>query len=601
MSITQRDQDALQLIRNIDLDLLKELVKAKKASSSASKTQHKRVQKRDRHGRKRRLSRGRKLQDSNATEPVDPIAALQASLDGLEIPDYSGVLDTMWLLVCGTFVFFMHAGFAMLEAGTGRAKNVQAILIKNLITVCMGTLGWYLLGWSLAYGGDVKGVDSWKDGTFEDCPEAENPLGCPDGYADNGFIGGSVMFAGSGFLGKGDAVDKAWAEGTIDPTTNPQPGEYMWFFQWAFCTAGASIVSGGIAERVKFPGYMFFSFCMTSFIYPVVVCSTWGYGWLETFQKDKDGNPVGGYIDFAGSGVVHLCGGIGALAGAAIVGKRTGRFDPDKEDEFQPHSQPLIVIGTFILWFGWCGFNPGSTLGMSDSGTAMMAAHVMMNTTLSAATGGVTVFLVTYAITKKYDCAALCNGILAGLVSITAGCSNVESGSAVLIGLLGGLIFVGSSALIKKIKIDDPVDASSVHGTCGIWGCLAAALFDFGAGTDKHHGWGGFSATSWTEDGETKYMSTGDAIAVNMVEVCFVIAWSGGLCSLVFGVLKAAKLLRVDEAAEEIGCDAECASPTAYNIKDPSGWEKRGSTASNSTASTTDRSRSNSPPEIAVK
>jgi Amt family ammonium transporter len=446
---------------------------------------------------------------------------------------------------------------------------VQAILIKNLITVCMGTLGWYLLGWSLAYGGDVKGVDSWKDGTFEDCPEAENPLGCPDGYADNGFVGGSVMFAGSGFLGKGDAVDKAWAEGTIDPTTNPQPGEYMWFFQWAFCTAGASIVSGGIAERVKFPGYMFFSFCMTSFIYPVVVCSTWGYGWLETFQKDKDGNPVGGYIDFAGSGVVHLCGGIGALAGAAIVGKRTGRFDPDKEDEFQPHSQPLIVIGTFILWFGWCGFNPGSTLGMSDSGTAMMAAHVMMNTTLSAATGGVTVFLVTYAITKKYDCAALCNGILAGLVSITAGCSNVESGSAVLIGLLGGLIFVGSSALIKKIKIDDPVDASSVHGTCGIWGCLAAALFDFGAGTDKHHGWGGFSVTSWTEDGETKYMSTGDAIAVNMVEVCFVIAWSGGLCSLVFGILKAAKLLRVDEAAEEIGCDAECASPTAYNIKSP--------------------------------
>jgi Amt family ammonium transporter len=570
MSITQRDQEALQLIRNIDLDLLKELVKAKKASSSASKTQHKRVQKRNRHGRKqRRLSRGRKLQDSNATEPVDPIAALQTSLDGLEIPDYGLVLDTMWLLVCGTFVFFMHAGFAMLEAGTGRAKNVQAILIKNLITVCMGTLGWYLLGWSLAYGGDVKTVDSWKDGTFEDCKEAENPLGCPDGYADNGLVGGSVMFAGSGFLGKGDAVDKAWAEGTIDPGSNPQPGEYMWFFQWAFCTAGASIVSGGIAERVKFPGYMFFSFCMTSFIYPVVVCSTWGYGWLETFQKDKDGNPVGGYIDFAGSGVVHLCGGIGALAGAAIVGKRTGRFDPDKEDEFQPHSQPLIVIGTFILWFGWCGFNPGSTLGMSDSGTAMMAAHVMMNTTLSAATGGVTVFLVTYAITKKYDCAALCNGILAGLVSITAGCSNVESGSAVLIGLLGGLIFVGSSALIKKIKIDDPVDASSVHGTCGIWGCLAAALFDFGAGTDKHHGWGGFSVTSWTEDGETKYMSTGDAIAVNMVEVCFVIAWSGGLCSLVFGILKAAKLLRVDEAAEEIGCDAECASPTAYNIKSP--------------------------------
>merc|ERR1719163_962391 len=186
-----------------------------------------------------------------------------------------------------------------------------------------------------------------------------------------------------------------------------------------------------------------------------------------------------GYIDFAGSGVVHLCGGIGALAGAAIVGKRTGRFEPDKEDEFLPHSQPLIVIGTFILWFGRCGFNPGSTLGMSDSGTALLAAHVMMNTTLSAATGGVTVFLLVFAITRKYDCANLCNGILAGLVSITAGCSNVESGSAFLIGIVGGFIFVGSSALIKKLKIDDPVDAFSVHGSCGIWGCIAAAVFDF--------------------------------------------------------------------------------------------------------------------------
>merc|ERR1719326_2010109 len=524
-----------------------------------------------RHGRNHRLSHGRKLQDStvtNETAPVDPIAALQESLDGLEIPDYSGVLDTMWLLVCGTFVFFMHAGFAMLEAGTGRAKNAQAILIKNLLTVCMGTLGWYLIGWSLAYGGDTKTVDSWKDGTFEDCPEAENPLGCPDGYADNGFIGGHVMFAGSGFLGKGDKVNKAWAEGTIDPTSNPQPGEYMWFFQWAFCTAAASIVSGGIAERVQFPGYMFFSFCMTAFIYPVVVCSTWGYGWLETFKKDKDGNPIAGYIDFAGSGVVHLCGGIGALVGAAIVGKRTGRFDPARAEEFSPHSQPLIVLGTFILWFGWCGFNSGSTLGLSDAGTALMAAHVMMNTTLSAATGGLTVFLVQFALTKKYDCAALCNGILAGLVSVTAPCSNVESGSAVLIGFLGGFLVVGSSNLIKKLKIDDPVDAFSVHGACGIWGCLAAALFDFGSGTDKHHGWGGFSATSYEEDGEVKYMTTGDAIGANLAEVAFVICWSGGMSAIVFGILRVTKLLRVDEETEDSGMDSECASPKAYNISE---------------------------------
>ena len=380
------------------------------------------------------------------------------------------------------------------------------------------------------------------------------------------------MFVGSGFLGKGEKADKAWAEGTIDPATYGGGQAYMWFFQWAFCTAGCSIVSGGVAERVKFPAWIVYAFCMTTFIYPVVVCSTWGYGWLETFKKDSKGNPVGGYIDFAGSGVVHLCGGISALVGAKVIGIRTGRWDPDKEDEFIPHSGPLIVLGTFILWFGWCGFNSGSTLGMSDSGTAMVAAHVMMNTTLSAATGGMTVFLLRYAITKKYDCAALCNGILAGLVSVTAPCSNVESGSAVFIGLLGGFIVVGSAALIKKLKIDDPVDAFSVHGACGMWGCLAAALFDFGAGTEKHHGWGGFSATSYEEEGEVKYMTTGDALAANLAEIAFVIVWSGGLSLIIFGVMKATNFLRIDEETESSGMDTECASPTAYNI---STWESK--------------------------
>jgi len=287
---------------------------------------------------------------------------------------------------------------------------------------------------------------------------------------------------------------------------------------------------------------------------------------LRPSKKDSKGNPVGGYIDFAGSGVVHLCGGIGALAGAKIIGIRTGRFDPEKEDEFSSHSQPLIVLGTFILWFGWCGFNSGSTLGMSSGGTALVAAHVMMNTTLSAATGAMTVFLLTFALTKKYDCAALCNGVLAGLVSVTAPCSNVESGSAVVIGFLGGFIYYGSATLVKKLQIDDPVDAFSVHGACGIWGCIAAALFDFGAGTEKHHGWGGFSATSYEEDGEVKYMTTSDAITANLAEVAFVIVWSGGLSLVIFGALKIAKVLRIEEEVENTGMDSECASPKAYNI-----------------------------------
>eukprot|EP00746_Dinoflagellata_sp_MGD_P032768 gnl/MRDRNA2_/MRDRNA2_178096_c0_seq1.p1 gnl/MRDRNA2_/MRDRNA2_178096_c0~~gnl/MRDRNA2_/MRDRNA2_178096_c0_seq1.p1 ORF type:complete len:275 (-),score=66.92 gnl/MRDRNA2_/MRDRNA2_178096_c0_seq1:46-825(-) len=198
----------------------------------------------------------------------------------------------------------------------------------------------------------------------------------------------------------------------------------------------------------------------------------------------------------------------------------------------------------------------------------------MMNTTLSAATGAMVVFFLSYAITKKYDCAALCNGILAGLVSITAGCSNVESGSAVAIGAFGGCVYVGSSALLKRAMIDDPVDAFSVHGACGIWGCLAAALFDFGHSFDKHHGWGGFSATSWTEaDGEVKYMTTADALTANVFECLFVINWSGGISFFLFGVLRLLGVLRVQEQKEEIGCDSECASPKAYNIVPTSSME----------------------------
>merc|ERR1712078_76805 len=188
-------------------------------------------------------------------------------------------------------------------------------------------------------------------------------------------------------------------------------------------------------------------------------------------------------------------------------------------------------------------------------GTALVAAHVMMNTTLSAATGGMTVFLLIFALTKKYDCAALCNGILAGLVSVTAPCSNVESGSAVVIGFLGGFIFVGSAALIKKLGIDDPVDAFSVHGACGIWGCLAAALFDFGSGMDKHHGCSTWSAVTWEEDGETKHMTTMNALVANLAEIGFVIAWSGGMSAIAFGILKAIGLLRLDEETEMMGTD----------------------------------------------
>merc|ERR1719281_2426405 len=286
---------------------LSELIKSRKNSPVTSINRAKRM-----HKRSRRLSA--------------VVSARQLDTD------VTVILDTMYLLICGTFVFFMHAGFAMLEAGTGRAKNVQAILIKNLIAVCAGTLGWYLLGWSLAYGGDTLTKD-WAAGEMEDCDADENPYGCGDGYADSGFIGGKVQFVGSGFLGKGEDADKAWAEGSIDPLTYGGGQAYMWFFQWAFCTAGCSIVSGGIAERIKFPAWIFYAFCMTTFIYPVVVCSTWGYGWLETFKTDSKGVPVGGYIDFAGSVValVHL------LVQRSLVSAQAGGSQKNKKNS--PHTR----------------------------------------------------------------------------------------------------------------------------------------------------------------------------------------------------------------------------------------------------------------------
>lgn len=200
---------------------------------------------------------------------------------------------------------------------------------------------------------------------------------------------------------------------------------------------------------------------------------------------------------------------------------------------------------------------------MSDNATAMKAALVAMNTTLSASTGGLTVFTLRYfQAGKKYDLGGFCNGILAGLVSITAPCSNVETGSAFLIGIIGGFTYTGASTLLQKLKIDDPLDAFPVHGACGIWGLLAAALFDFGAGTDKHHGWSGFSAVVWEENNEVKYMTTGQAFAANLVEAVFIIVWVGGTTAIIFGIFKALNVLRIDEETEELGMDhAELNSP----------------------------------------
>lgn len=478
-------------------------------------------------------------------QPEGPTPSLYGDQPGTRayttLESHKGAINHIWILICGCLIMMMQAGFALLEAGNCRVKNVQSILLKNLTDVCMGTLGWFIFGWSFAYSGPMNAA----------------------GYKAE--FAGREEFAGHTFIAVRD-------DGQMEPTTKMRD----WFFQWAFCATAATIVSGGIAERVNFPGYSIFSFIMTSFIYPVVVAWSWGSGWMAEMNSP-------GYMDFAGSGVVHLTGGIAALVGAAIAGPRRGRFEGMGAKDrivgmpvkFIPHSQPLIVLGTFILWFGWYGFNCGSTLRLDDIEMAFLAAQVAMNTTLAAATGGLTVFLLRFVMMRKYDLGGMCSGILAGLVSITAGCGNVECGSAVIIGFIGALIYQASSTLLRVCKIDDPVDAFPVHGAAGIWGVFAAAAFDWGTGLQFAHGWNGFKCAGWMKtkegcisDGTDK--QGGNLFAANMAEIVAICVWSGGLSAIVFVILKVAKLLNTADNIQEYGIDKTKHSPVkGYDVTDP--------------------------------
>lgn len=455
-----------------------------------------------------------------------------------------GAMSHLWLILTGALVMFMQSGFAMLEAGTCRRRFAQNILLKNLTDVVVGTMGWWIFGWSFAYSGPM-------DGDFK---------------ANN--FAGSQEFLGVGFT-------TGYSDGQIEPTVSGSTSSNLnWFFQWAFCSAAATIVSGGVAERMKFPGYVLYSFLLSSFIYPIIVAWSWGYGFLAKVATV-------GYMDFAGSGIVHLAGGVGALVGAAVAGARPRRFkasrfklepalEEGEKDDFAPHSLPLVVLGTFILWFGWYGFNCGSTLAMETASTGALAAQVAMNTTIAAATAGLATLLIRFAVTKDLDVCQMCNGILAGLVSITAGCGNLETGAAFTVGLIGSLIYCGAAALLKFVKIDDPLDAFPIHGACGCWGVLAAALFDWGKGFDYVHGWGGFDCTAG-DSGCLRGVG-GSQFAANLCEVVVIAVWVGGLSAIIFVPLHILGVLIADNDSIERGFDADKHSPNkAYDM--PSGRE----------------------------
>jgi Amt family ammonium transporter len=330
-------------------------------------------------------------------------------------------LNFVWTLVAAFLVFLMQAGFAMVETGFTRAKNACNILMKNLMDFSVGAIAFWAVGFGLMFG------------------------------TTNGFFGTTDFFFG-GAVGDAEAWNYAF-----------------WMFQVVFAATAATIISGAVAERTKFSAYLVYSVFVSALIYPIFGGWAWGSlynggGWLEGL----------GFIDFAGSTVVHSMGGWLALAGAIIVGPRLGKYD--KAGKVKPipgHSIPLAGLGVFLLWFGWYGFNPGSTT-TGDSSIAIIA----VTTTLAAAAGAITAMLATWFKYGKADVGMTLNGALAGLVGITAGCANVTALSSVIIGAIAGVLVLFSVLFFDKIKVDDPVGAISVHGVCGAWGTLAAGLFD---------------------------------------------------------------------------------------------------------------------------
>ena len=337
--------------------------------------------------------------------------------------------DYVWTLVAAALVFFMQAGFAMVEAGFTRAKNAINIMMKNLMDFSMGTLAFWAIGFGLMFGA-----------------------------SSSGWLGTSGFFL-SDFTVGGDPWVLAF-----------------WMFQVVFAATAATIVSGAMAERTKFSSYMIYSVIICGIIYPVFGGWAWGGlfhggGWLEKL----------GFIDFAGSTVVHSVGGWAALAGAIVLGPRIGKYTKDgKVRPILGHNLPLAALGVFILWLGWFGFNPGSTTAASKD-----IAMIFVNTNLAAAAGAVLAMFTSWMRIGKPDVGMSLNGALAGLVAITAGCANVTPLSAVIIGAIAGIIVVFAVFFFDKIKVDDPVGAVSVHGVNGAWGTLAAGLFNIGGTSGK--------------------------------------------------------------------------------------------------------------------
>jgi len=406
-------------------------------------------------------------------------AAAVESLAGA-IKDDMGML---WMLLSGILVFFMQAGFTLVESGMTRSKNAVNIAMKNLLDIAVGSLTYWFVGYSLMYGDTSNGWFFW-----------------------------------SGIM-QGEGADL--------------------FFQTMFAATAATIVSGAIAGRTKYSTYVIFSIVMTAIIYPIAGGWQWqGSGWLTEL----------GFIDFAGSSIVHAVGGFAALVAAYLVGPRIGKFVDGKVIPIPGHNQILATLGVFILWLGWFGFNGGSQLAWGGD-DAVGASKVVLITNLAAAAGALGALITTWIWYGKPHLAQSLNGALAGLVSITAGCGNMTAGGAVLAGLIGGVIVVFSIEIIeKKLKIDDAIGAASVHGVVGFWGTIVIGLW----GVDGDTGLGLFNGGG--ADQLIAQLTGGVAYAV----------WAVVLSFIVFGILKKTVGLRVTEEEEVAGLDISEHGTIAY-------------------------------------
>ncbi len=354
------------------------------------------------------------------------------------------IVDTIWVIFSGCLVFFMNAGFAMLEAGFCRSKNTVSILAKNLIVFALVTLAFWSVGFGIMFGFG----GSWDATTA----------------TDNGFIGFHGFFLEG--IDNSPATGEAYKGIYRSLSLAGIPVQAKFFFQLVFAGVAVTIVSGAVAERIKFFAFVLFALFLGGVGYPIIGHWTWGGGWLYRI----------GFWDFAGSTVVHSVGGWAALVGAVMLGSRLGKYQDDDSLALPGHSLPLATLGCFILWLGWFGFNAGSTLAANPQAIA----HLLLTTNMASAMGGISATVLAWRYFGKPDLSVIINGILGGCVGITASCRFVNIGSAALIGIISGILVIIAVDILDRLRIDDPVGAIAVHLVCGIWGTAAVGLFSVG-------------------------------------------------------------------------------------------------------------------------